>query len=348
MYFRAVQAYTLRTLTFPSDTLKAFSGIGAVLSQALSSEMIYGLPASIFDLALLWQPAGKMSRKEGFPSWSWAGWHGAVRWNGDTMELASYGSLPDLTQEQQVITKWIRTRTWIDWKYRDQNGTESLVWEYNRERKAGCIFWPSSGYDEVSEIGYDSKAATNTNPFGRHSNFDPVISNYKSRYLSTPAVRPHLTKIPDNLQPLCFQTLSAQFYIKPSNHYLRYGSVDPSWEPNGRVVFLLYTEDLQICGYVLLDEVWKSKFCAEERYEFLLLSEANYYCDWRRPHEDHPYKRFSGYQDYEEFHVMMIEWKEVGGDGAYAAERVGLGRVLKEAVRSTDAKNLAWKEVVLI
>ncbi|UKZ66056.1 uncharacterized protein TrAtP1_007239 [Trichoderma atroviride] len=348
MYFRAVQAYTLRTLTFPSDTLKAFSGIGAVLSQTLSSEMISGLPASIFDLALLWQPASKMSRKEGFPSWSWAGWHGAVRWNGDTMELASYGTLPDLKQEQQVITNWIRTRTWIDWKYRDQNGTESLVWEHNREGKAGCVFWPSSGYVEVSEIGYDSKTAIKTNPFGRHSDSDPIISTYKSRYLPTPAMRPNLTKIPDYLQPLCFQTLSAQFYIKPSNHYLRYGSVDPFWEPNGRVVFLLYTEDLQICGYVLLDEVWKSQFCAEEPYEFLLLSEANYYCDWRRPHEDHPYKRFNGYQNYEEFHVMMIEWKEVGGDGAKAAERVGLGRVLKEAVRSIDAKNVAWKEVILI
>jgi hypothetical protein len=136
--------------------------------------------------------------------------------------------------------------------------------------------------------------------------------------------------------------------MKPSNHYLRYGSVDPAWEPNGRVVFLLYTEDLQTCGYVLLDEAWKSKFCAEESYEFLLLSEANYYCDWRRPHEDHPFKRFNGYQDYEEFHVMMVEWKEVGGDGTKAAERVGLGRVLKEVVRSIDAKNIAWKEVVLI
>lgn len=348
MYFRAVQAYTLRTLTFPSDTLKAFSGIGAVLSQALSSVMICGLPASIFDLALLWQPAGKLSRKEGFPSWSWAGWHGAVQWNGDTMELASYGPLPDPKQEKEVITRWIRTHTWIDWKYRDQNGTESLVWEHNRKGEAGCIFWPSSGYDDVSEIGYDSKAATNTNPFGRHSNSDPVISTYRFRYLSLPVVRSLRTKIPNGIQPLCFQTLSVQFYMKPSDHYLRYGSVDPHWQSNGRVVFLLYTEDLQTCGYVLLDEIWKSKFCAEEPYEFLLLSEANYYCDWRRPHEDHPYKKFYGYQDYEEFHVMMIEWKAVGRDGANAAERVGLGRVLKEAVRNTDARNIAWKEVVLI
>lgn len=291
MYFQAVQAYSLRNLTFPSDTLKAFSGIGAVLSQALSSTMIYGLPASIFDLALLWQPAGQMSRKEGFPSWSWAGWHGAVQWNGDTMELASYGPLPGPKQEQEVITAWIRTRTWIDWKYRDENGVERLVWDHNREGKTGCIFWPSSGYNETSDIGYGSKAATNKNPLGRHSNSDSVISTYRSRYSSPPDVRSYLTNIPDNLRPLCFQTLSVQFYIRPSDHYLRYGSVDPCWEANGRVVFLLYTKDLQICGYVLLDETWKSKFCAEEPYEFLLLSEANYYCDWGRPHEGHPFQK---------------------------------------------------------
>lgn len=348
MYFRAVQAYTLRTLTFPSDTLKAFSGIGAVLSQALSSPLIYGLPASIFDLALLWQPAGKMSRKEGFPSWSWAGWHGAAQWNGDTMELASYGPLPSPRQEQEVITTWIRTRTWIEWKYRDEDGTEKLVWNYNREGKAGCMFWPSSGYNEILEIGYDSKAATKKNPFGRHFNSDSVISGYKSRYLSPTAVSSYLTNIPDNLQPLYFQTLSVKFYIKPSDCYLRYGSVDPVWEPNGRVVFLLYTEDLHTCGYVLLDEIWTSRFSAKEPYEFLLLSEANYHCEWRRPHDDHPYKRFYSYQDYEEFHTMMIEWKAVGRDGANAAERVGLGRVLKEAVRNTDARIMAWKEVTLI
>jgi hypothetical protein len=348
MYFQVVQAYTLRTLTFPSDTLNAFSGIGAVLSQALSSEMVYGLPASIFDLALLWQPAGEMSRKEGFPSWSWAGWHGAVRWNGDTMELASYGPLPDLKQEQEVVTKWIRTRTWINWNYRDQEGTQRLVWEYKSEGKHGCIFWPSSGYNEVSEIGYDSKDVTNINPFGRHSNSDPIISAYRSQYLLPPAEHSLRSKIPDNFQPLYFQTLSVQFHMKPSDHYLRYGSVDPVWEPNGRVVFLLYTEDLKICGYVLLDEVWKTKFSADEFYEFLLLSEANYYCDWRRPHEDHPYKRFYDYQAYEEFHVMMIEWKAVGRDGAKAAERVGLGRVLKEAIRNTDARDITWKEVILI
>lgn len=111
---------------------------------------------------------------------------------------------------------------------------------------------------------------------------------------------------------------------------------------------MLCTEDLQTRGYVLFDETWRAKLCVEEHHEFLLLSEAKYYCDWRRPHEDHPYKRFNGYQDYEDFHVMMIGWQAVGGDGVNAAERVGLERVLKEAVRKTDARNIASKEVFLI
>jgi hypothetical protein len=348
MYFRAVQAYTLRSLTFPSDTLNAFSGIGAVLSQALSTPMIYGIPASIFDLALLWQPAGKMSRKEGFPSWSWAGWYGAVQWNGDTMELASYGPLPDPKQEQEVITTWLRMRTWIEWKFRDKNAIEKPVWDPEREKRIGNIFWPSSGSKQASNIGYDSGTATGTNPFGRHSGYDHFISDYRSRHLLPSAACPCLQDIPDSLQPIRFQTLSVRFHIGPSNSYLRYGSIDPPWEPNGRVIFLLYNEDLRPCGYVLLDDIWKSKFCAGEPYEFLLLSEANYYCEWRRPHEDHPYKKFYGFKDYEEFHIMMIEWKGVGKVDTRVAERVGLGRVLKEAIRNANDKNVVWKEIILV
>ncbi|KAM0249684.1 hypothetical protein ACHAQJ_008945 [Trichoderma viride] len=289
-----------------------------------------------------------MSRKEGFPSWSWAGWHGAAQWNGDTMELASYGPLPDLKQEQEVITAWLRMRTWIEWRYRDKNGTEKQVWDPERGKRIGNIFWPSSGSKQTSNIGYDSGATTSTNPFGRHSDCDPIISDYRSRCLLPSDAQSPLSNIPDTLQPIRFLTLSVRFYIRPSDSYLRYGSIDPPWEPNGRVIFLLYNEDLRPCGYVLLDDIWKSKFRAEEPYEFLLLSEANYYCEWRRPHEDHPYKKFYGFKDYEEFHIMMIEWKAVGRVSNRVAERVGLGRVLKEAIKNADDRNVAWKEIILV
>jgi len=75
IYARAVEAYTTRKLTNPGDILNAFSGIASKIFQ---DRHIDGLPVSAFDLALLWQPRVVLKRREGFPSWPWAGWIGKV------------------------------------------------------------------------------------------------------------------------------------------------------------------------------------------------------------------------------------------------------------------------------
>lgn len=318
------------------------------MSQSLSTRFVNGLPTCIFDLALLWQPASKLSRRKGYPSWAWAGWDGAVHWNGDTMELVSYGSLPDIEQEAQLITSWLRNHTWIQWTCRGPEGTLEPVWDPKKDQTVGNIFWPSSGSQQAPHIGYDGEAVTASNPYGRYPNCDTIIADYRGR-TTEPQITPSLlSEIDSDLQPLFFETITLRLYIRPSSTYLRYGSIDPPWQPNGRVIFLLYTLKHQLCGYVMLDETWQDKFSAETPYDFLLLSEANYYCDWGRPHENHPFKKFYGFREYEEFHAMMIEWKSVGQAGIKAAERVGLGRVLKEVLKSADDDAASWKQVILI
>ena len=80
LYKDLVTAYTPRNIGKIHDKLAAFDGIGKVLERCLDSNLLYGLPETLLDPALLWQPKAHVIKVKGpgFPSWSWAGWKGAI------------------------------------------------------------------------------------------------------------------------------------------------------------------------------------------------------------------------------------------------------------------------------
>ena len=98
---------------------------------------------------------------------------------------------------------------------------------------------------------------------------------------------------------------------------------------------------MDISGYVLLDESWR-EYDLDMEHEFLMLSDANYFSNWGRPHENHPYKKSYDFIDFIEYHVMMVTRPEEG-----IVERLGLGRVLHEAVKDAYGDGPVWKEVIL-
>ncbi|KAF2190850.1 hypothetical protein K469DRAFT_736556 [Zopfia rhizophila CBS 207.26] len=71
-----------KKMSYSSDVLRALSGILPLLNKA------YGLPQTMIDIAILWQPSGPFRRRKHcensecnepyMPSWSWAGWEGDV------------------------------------------------------------------------------------------------------------------------------------------------------------------------------------------------------------------------------------------------------------------------------
>ncbi|KAE9371908.1 HET-domain-containing protein [Stipitochalara longipes BDJ] len=77
-YVSCVEAYSCRELSYVDDGLNAFAGISKILESDLGTTLFYGLPVKYFELALLWSPKANLARREGFPSWSWAGWSGPV------------------------------------------------------------------------------------------------------------------------------------------------------------------------------------------------------------------------------------------------------------------------------
>jgi Heterokaryon incompatibility protein (HET) len=86
-YRRAVENFTKRSLTFEADIENAFQGMASLLQPAFKGDFLFGLPETELDVALLWQPNSLIRRRFDpetgnpiFPSWSWAGWVGEVKY----------------------------------------------------------------------------------------------------------------------------------------------------------------------------------------------------------------------------------------------------------------------------
>lgn len=82
-YSKLVGNYLKRNLGDPMDIINAFDGILKALFEGDFQQMAYfwGLPRMAFGGGLqwlsdsFWYKAWPRGRREGFPSWSWAGWH---------------------------------------------------------------------------------------------------------------------------------------------------------------------------------------------------------------------------------------------------------------------------------
>jgi len=78
-YFDLVEGYNRRNLTFESDAVNAFTAITTVMSNSFPGGFLFGIPVFLFDIGMLWTRASPLTRRNGFPSWSWLGWAGDVR-----------------------------------------------------------------------------------------------------------------------------------------------------------------------------------------------------------------------------------------------------------------------------
>jgi hypothetical protein len=84
-YSCVITEYSRKTLTYPEDVLNAFTGILSSLEDYSGWRFYQGLPAQLFDWALLWVPTNSALRRhavaqggERFSSWSWMGWDGGI------------------------------------------------------------------------------------------------------------------------------------------------------------------------------------------------------------------------------------------------------------------------------
>ena len=93
-YGTCVRGYVCRDLTKQYDGLNAFQGVLNILRPEFSDEFLWGLPESVFDIAITWSFGNHYPerRRQEFPSWSWLGWrqgphNGLDSHTGDTRSI---------------------------------------------------------------------------------------------------------------------------------------------------------------------------------------------------------------------------------------------------------------------
>lgn len=91
-YDALVSVYTDRQLTAQSDALNACRGVLNMISEKTGYQFTFGLPVQDFHRALLWKAHhhNTLTRRVGFPSWSWAGWIGRTEHAYWVVDMADY------------------------------------------------------------------------------------------------------------------------------------------------------------------------------------------------------------------------------------------------------------------
>jgi hypothetical protein len=84
-FARLVSLYNRRHFSYPEDVMDAFAGVISMLSGSFTGGFITGLPQTLLDSALLWQPYTPINHRTRkgeqdacLTSWSWVGWHGDI------------------------------------------------------------------------------------------------------------------------------------------------------------------------------------------------------------------------------------------------------------------------------
>jgi hypothetical protein len=113
--------YTTRNLTDQDDALRAMAGIMRRFSENLRYPFFEGLPSAAVDAFVLFIPNfSKLSRRLGFPSYSWTGWRGGI-----VVELEV-----EVVRSRLSLNEWLAERTWIIWYTRDPfTGHVEPVWD---------------------------------------------------------------------------------------------------------------------------------------------------------------------------------------------------------------------------
>lgn len=107
-FMRYVEEYAKRKLSFDSDILDAFAGVINFFRSDVQLGSTFGIPNSTFGLDILWNPEEYLERRDGLPSWSWAGWKGRIRRSESGIPKGPAGQ-----EETRVRTYYAPEHAWL-------------------------------------------------------------------------------------------------------------------------------------------------------------------------------------------------------------------------------------------
>jgi len=335
-YMRCVELYTPREITHIGDFLLGFEGLCKLLGHTLGTGFISGLPSALFDLAILWEPeTGRSRRREGlsthFPSWSWSGWVGKIIYRPSTIS----GILDN-------VQNWLTEHTWISWYTRDRFNNLRLLCEESVGVDVPTKLESSIIAEQKLELLHNSQPYPQPSRSIKWPGQNRSVF-YKKMPDSNLAIMDLDHIIPEDptfrtIEFLQFWTWSAFFYISPV--MIKASNLNKGLS---RFNILDYKED--ICGTIILPDDWELRVehgGLKRTYEFVAISEAR----------DFTAEEYDGWTYYipkerEEskwdlWYALMVEYV----DGV-VVNRIGLGKVFKEAFENSCEPGIEWREFIM-
>ena len=292
-YVKMIEQYTHREMSYQSDILNAFAGLLHIFSLCFKCSTFFGLPESLLDISLLWRPTQPLERRNGFPSWSWAGWAGSVAY------------------EEPFKIKRSEDGSFLSFA-KDPRGEEGI---------RPLIRWHKLGNHQnaapINGGGVGIPLEGNTLPEEWENGPYCVDKGGNGGPVQAPAIAISkvMRALKDLSQCLIFWTSSTnKLYLGQMISQQSDRTINSS-KPLRR--YRIKDADTYVIGTVLLDSA-DEKWMENGRHEFIQIAEAHYYGldDEVRDIEDCPL-----------YVVMLIEWDE----NFQVAYRRGLGRVQKTA-----------------
>lgn len=154
-----VNEYSTRTLSYELDVLAAIAGIQEIFGRIFPQDILYGIPLSIIQTALLWHPRTRLRRRKGgkknlLPSWTWAAWIGEVGWQyNDNLVRIDVGSEIDLPMSEDEALIQLASRE-------SESQASSLRCSTPQESAKGIRFWlvdqVTKSRSEIARTSYES------------------------------------------------------------------------------------------------------------------------------------------------------------------------------------------------
>ena len=332
-YACLVAEYSRRQLQYSSDVLDAFAGLSHVMELCFKCLFKQGLPEILLDSALLWRPAERLRRRitASAPSWSWAGWEGAVKYeDAIRMNLHKPMASGDSRESFRPLLRWFAMK---DGNLQFLNGNGLGI---PMETKVQDLPEEWDKYPPLMSL----RANENDDNLGH---WDYIMDDIENMLLDSTKVaesRVHVevSDLPEGLVPrlndrhLIFRTSCTESLS--FGRIKRSALVDPRIPLQYPILQLAGTRAERQVGHLRLDGDGPRVF-DRVKHALIVISEALYFSIGQTDEQE-----CGG--EFPLYNVMLIEWK----DGGPLAERLGLGRVYKHAWRTFEPPPAA-KLVVL-
>ena len=391
VYQDLVKRYNSRYLTKENDVLDAFKGVKELIEESLGDgslgdgcKLVYGLPSSHFDWALLWSSDRMLTRRtdgkeehratKDFPSWSWCGWKGEMvvdaGWQGSN---GMYYSETIIGSDAEFnLHEWLQYYTWIAYYISNGKGRLRLVWDPlrhkpNEELRDGKGYRsPSDWTPPNDKDALAPKYDMHGRPFNRQLPIQGRVAfaerHFKRRLplsqlqtIVLDAGHDYAADFKNNHTPpfdetyLQFFTWSAKFFlVKPDTDYPSRKAPGP-----GLTRFTIVDGNGTFAGTCVLDDSWSTAADQRIPQEFIALSYSRRFalteCEtevyYNGPHTE---------TEWQLYNVMMLEYRE--DDRYNIGYRAGLGKVFTTAFSKSldqpdaifvESQGMYWKEIVL-